>query len=76
MVEFLDHETGRILAALRDAGVERDTLVLFTSDNGGNGTARNAPFRGRKSQLAEGGIRVPPAPPCRRAATAGACRAA
>lgn len=59
MVEFLDHETGRVLAALREAGVERDTFVLFTSDNGGNRAARNAPFRGYKQELTEGGIRVP-----------------
>jgi arylsulfatase A-like enzyme len=59
MVELLDREVGRILAALRDAGVERETLVLFTSDNGGHQTARNAPWSGHKGSLAEGGIRVP-----------------
>jgi arylsulfatase A-like enzyme len=59
MVEFLDDATGRILDALRAAGVESDTLVLFTSDNGGNHTSRTEPFRGAKSELTEGGIRVP-----------------
>jgi len=59
MVEFLDLQVGRILDALRDAGIERDTLVVFTSDNGGHTTARNAPLRGGKQGLTEGGIRVP-----------------
>jgi arylsulfatase A-like enzyme len=59
MVEYLDAQVGRILEALRDAGVERDTLVVFTSDNGGHPTARNVPFGGGKRDLHEGGIRVP-----------------
>ncbi len=59
MVEFLDLQVGRILQALRDAGIEEDTLVVFTSDNGGHTTARNAPLRGGKQELTEGGIRVP-----------------
>jgi len=59
MVEYLDLQVGRILAALREAGLERQTLVIFTSDNGGHFSARNAPFSGLKRTLAEGGIRVP-----------------
>src|SRR5262245_29051429 len=59
MVEYLDLLIGWILEALRTAGLERDTLVLFTSDNGGNTTARNAPLSGGKKDLSEGGIRVP-----------------
>jgi arylsulfatase A-like enzyme len=59
MVEFLDLQVGRILQALRDAGIDQDTLVVFTSDNGGHTTARNAPLRGGKQDLTEGGIRVP-----------------
>jgi arylsulfatase A-like enzyme len=59
MVELLDLQVGRILAALRAAGVEGETLVVFTSDNGGHQAARNAPWSGHKGSLAEGGIRVP-----------------
>jgi arylsulfatase A-like enzyme len=59
MVEFLDLQVGRVLGALRAAGVDDRTLVVFTSDNGGHPTARNLPFSGGKNSLAEGGIRVP-----------------
>lgn len=60
MVETLDHEIGRVLAALDETGLAKDTLIIFTSDNGGhpNYTA-NAPHRGSKWNLYEGGIRVP-----------------
>jgi len=55
---------GRILDLLRVLGIERDTLVLFTSDNGspedGGAMFRsNGPLRGRKGTLGEGGLRVP-----------------
>jgi arylsulfatase A-like enzyme len=59
MVEFLDLQVGRVLEALRTAGVDERTLVAFTSDNGGHPAGRNLPFRGGKGSLAEGGIRVP-----------------
>jgi arylsulfatase A-like enzyme len=45
--------------ALRRAGVERDTLVVFTSDNGGERFSDNWPLVGGKMDLTEGGIRVP-----------------
>jgi arylsulfatase A-like enzyme len=59
MVEHLDLLVGRVLEALRDAGLDSRTLVIFSSDNGGHGTARNHPYRGGKQELDEGGIRVP-----------------
>jgi len=67
MVRNLDRDTGRILDLLKEAGIEKDTLVLFTSDNGphqeGGHQAEffdsNGKFRGIKRDLTEGGIRVP-----------------
>jgi uncharacterized sulfatase len=59
-VETLDHHVGRLLAALDDAGLRNNTLVVFTSDNGGHPEyAGNRPLRGSKWNLYEGGIRVP-----------------
>jgi arylsulfatase A-like enzyme len=59
MVTTMDAGIGRVLDALRASGVERDTLVIFTSDNGGERYANNWPFVGRKRDLLEGGLRVP-----------------
>ncbi|NNE91918.1 MAG: sulfatase [Verrucomicrobiales bacterium] len=60
MVETLDHHVGELLAALKAAGLEKNTLVVFTSDNGGHPEYfGNAPLRGSKWNLYEGGIRVP-----------------
>ena len=59
MVGAMDAGIGRVMAALRTTGLDRDTLVVFTSDNGGERYSKNWPFVGRKLDLLEGGIRVP-----------------
>ena len=59
MMRSLDDGVGRILAALKRAGLERDTLVVLTSDNGGERFSYNWPWTNGKFTLWEGGIRVP-----------------
>jgi arylsulfatase A-like enzyme len=59
MLERADEGVGKILAALEQHGLARNTLVIFTNDNGGEWLSRNAPFFHRKGTLWEGGIRVP-----------------
>ncbi len=63
IAEF-DNAVGRVLSALRDRGIERETLVIFTSDNGpwltyGNHAGKADPLRDGKGTVYEGGIRVP-----------------
>jgi arylsulfatase A-like enzyme len=58
-VTCMDDAVGEILALIRDRGEEQNTLVIFQSDNGGSGNGGNAPLRGNKSTLWEGGLRVP-----------------
>ncbi|MCL5269003.1 MAG: sulfatase-like hydrolase/transferase [bacterium] len=59
IVENLDRQVGRIMEALKQNGIDGKTLVVFTSDNGGHQAGRNAPLKGMKLTLYEGGIRVP-----------------
>ena len=64
VVEELDASIGRLLRALRDAGLERDTLVIFMSDNGpflsyGTHAGSSGPLREGKLTAFEGGVRVP-----------------
>jgi arylsulfatase A-like enzyme len=59
MLERADEGVGQILAALERRGLTKNTLVIFTNDNGGEWLSRNAPLSNRKSTLWEGGIRVP-----------------
>ncbi len=64
MIELLDDAVGIVLSKLRELGLEDDTVVIFTSDNGGvsSGDAYSTsllPFRGGKGRQWEGGIREP-----------------
>lgn len=59
MIERMDYQIGRVLKALDDHGLAGDTIVIFTSDNGGERFADTWPFTGRKTELLEGGIRIP-----------------
>ncbi len=67
MISRLDRDVGKIIKKLGDAGIDKETLVIFTSDNGPHAEGgydpdyfnSNGPFRGMKRDLYEGGIRVP-----------------
>jgi arylsulfatase A-like enzyme len=63
MIRALDRNVGRVLQSLKDQGLDDDTLVIFTSDNGGAHyigiDGLNSPYRGWKATFFEGGIRVP-----------------
>ncbi len=58
-VEETDWGVGQVLDAVRKHGLEKNTLVIFTSDNGGTPRAINTPLRGNKASTWEGGMRVP-----------------
>ncbi len=67
MVTMIDRDVGRLMDRLSELGLDRDTLVIFTSDNGPSAEAKHdpaffqsaGPLRGSKRDLYEGGIRVP-----------------
>src|SRR6478752_8740108 len=59
MVQSLDDNIGRVLQALDASGLAGDTIVVFTSDNGGERFSKVWPFSGMKQELLEGGIRIP-----------------
>lgn len=60
LIEHLDDGIGKVVQSIKDQGVSEETLVVFTSDNGGQVSvgARNAPLHGGKQDMWEGGIRV------------------
>jgi arylsulfatase A-like enzyme len=59
MIRHMDEGIGQVLDALRAAGAEENTIVVFTSDNGGERYSDTWPLLGKKMDLLEGGIRVP-----------------
>lgn len=58
-VTCMDEAIGALMAALEKSGQAENTLILFLSDNGGSGNGGNAPLKGSKSTMWEGGLRVP-----------------
>jgi arylsulfatase A-like enzyme len=59
MIEAMDRQIGRVLEALDRHALTENTIVVFSSDNGGERFAYTWPFTGRKTELLEGGLRIP-----------------
>jgi len=59
MIEAMDRQIGRVLEALDANHLSDNTIVVFTSDNGGERFADTWPFTGKKTELLEGGLRIP-----------------
>jgi arylsulfatase A-like enzyme len=59
MVQAMDRQIGRVLQALDANGQSENTIVIFTSDNGGERFSDTWPFTGIKTELLEGGLRIP-----------------
>lgn len=58
-VEQLDNSVDRVMQKLKELELEENTIVIFTSDNGGTNMSGNNPLRGKKGTFYEGGIRTP-----------------
>jgi arylsulfatase A-like enzyme len=63
LIEHMDFGIGKVLNALKKSGLDKNTIIVFSSDNGGrvNIGANNGPLRGTKEDMYEGGIKVPAA---------------
>lgn len=59
MIEAMDRQVGRVIEALKANDLSENTIVIFTSDNGGERFADTWPFTGKKTELLEGGLRIP-----------------
>lgn len=59
IVHALDAAVGQVVDAVQARGLGDDTIIVFTSDNGGERFSKNWPFIGQKTELLEGGLRVP-----------------
>ncbi|MEZ0274607.1 MAG: sulfatase-like hydrolase/transferase, partial [Roseimicrobium sp.] len=58
-VTCMDDAIGELMKALKERGQDKNTLIMFMSDNGGSGNGGNSPLKGSKSMMWEGGLRVP-----------------
>ncbi|MDA3925711.1 MAG: sulfatase-like hydrolase/transferase [Kiritimatiellae bacterium] len=59
MIEVMDENVGRVVQAVVDAGLDKQTAIFFLSDNGPFSIGSAGPLRGKKGQIMEGGHRVP-----------------